>query len=185
MKYLTTLCGFIAAFLCLAQSANAQYLPTQIHRDKATFVDEHGRTLSDAELIDAIGIDVFEETVVGARKQYTAGRKLVVSGAAGLGVGLVGTLAGAAMFAAAKPEETDDGRVHVENEDLAMTGCITLAIGVVAATLGGTALAVGIPLKAVGQSRLNWVENDYNERSRGVTARFGATHNGVGLTLSF
>ena len=51
MKYLTIFGGLLAAFLCLAQSANAQYLPDRIHRDGANFVDDHHRVLSDSELV--------------------------------------------------------------------------------------------------------------------------------------
>jgi hypothetical protein len=59
-----------------------------------------------------------------------------------------------------------------------------MVIGSVATALGGTALTVGIPLKIIGQSRLNWVENDYNDRQR-ISLNVGATPSGVGLALRF
>lgn len=183
MKYLTTLCGFIAAFLCLAQSANAQYLPSQIHREKDHFVNESGAILSDKELVDAVGEDVFHETVVGARKQYKTGQKLFVSGLAGIGVGVAGIVGGTALVAAAGPHQAND-EIYFDNEDLAMTGALVLTLGTVAAALGGTALTVGIPFKAIGQSRLNWVENDYNER-HAASLHLGATPSGVGFALKF
>ena len=178
-------CGIVAAFMFLTHNADAQYLPAQIHRSGASFVDEHGRTLSDNELIDAVGMDIFEETVIGARKQYTTGRKLVVSGAAGLGVGLAGIVGGALMIAAANPQQGQDGRVYYGNEDLAAAGGVVTGLSAIAMSLGGTALTVGIPFKAIGQSRLNWVENDYNERSRGYSIHVGAAPHGMGLTLNF
>lgn len=184
MKRIAILCGLVAAFLSFAQSAKAQYLPTQIHRDKATFVDERGRTLSDSELVNAVGAEIFTETVVGARKQYTAGRKLLVSGIAGLGVGVAGILGGTAIVAAAGPHKNANDEIYFDDEDKAMTGGAVILLGSVAAALGGTALSIGIPLKAIGQSRLNWVENDYNER-QGSALHLGATPNGVGLALRF
>ena len=60
-----------------------------------------------------------------------------------------------------------------------------LASGYVATIAGGVVLTAGIPLKAIGQSRLNWVENDFNDRSRRASLRFGAAPSGVGLTLRF
>ena len=174
----------VAAFLCFSQNAKAQYLPDQIHREKDHFVNESGSILSDKELIDAVGADIFQETVVGARKQYRTGQKLFVSGLAGIGVGVAGIVGGTAIIGAAGPHQTENNDVIFDDEDLAMTGAAVLAIGSIAAALGGTALTVGIPFKVIGQSRLNWVENDYNER-QGYTLRFGAAPHGAGLTLNF
>lgn len=183
MKRIAFLCGIVAAFLCFAQNANAQY--AQIHRDRADFVDNRGVVLSDQELIGLIGEDVFFDTVIGARKQYTVGRKLVVSGAAGLGVGLAGILGGTAMIAAAGPTQENDGTVYFENDDLAVGGAAVMILGSIATALGGTALSVGIPFKAIGQGRLNWVENEYNDRARGYSFHVGSTPHGVGLSLTF
>ena len=184
MKKALILCGLVAAFLSLTQTANAQYLPQRIHRDGANFVDERGRNLSDGDLIEAVGVDIFEETVIGARKQYTAGRKLLISGIAGLGVGVVGVVAGAAMVAASGPHQNANGEVYFDYPDKADSGAVVVVLSSLAAALGGTALSAGIPLKVIGQSRLNWVENDYNER-QGYTLRFGATPHGVGLAVRF
>lgn len=184
MKKILIISGFIAAFLCLAQNANAQYLPSQIHRNGATFVDGRGQLLSDSELVDAIGEDIYQETVVGARKQYTAGRKLLISGVAGLGVGIAGLVGGAAIIAAAGPHQKSNNEVYFDDEDKAATGGLVVLLGSVATALGGTALSAGIPLKVIGQSRLNWVENDYNER-HAASLHLGVTPNGVGLALRF
>ena len=183
MKKFALLCGLVAAFLCLAQNANAQY--AQIHRDRADFVDNNGVVLSDQELIGLIGEEVFFDTVVGARKQYNVGRKLVVSGAAGLGVGLAGILGGTAMIAAAVPTQTSDGTVYFENESLAVSGAGVIVLGSIATALGGTALSIGIPFKAIGQGRLNWVENDFNDRARNLSLHVGSAPHGMGLTLHF
>lgn len=183
MRNLTILGVLVAAFLCFAQNANAQYLPSQIHRDGNSFVDEKGNTLSDRQLIDAIGSDIYQETVVGARKQYGAGRGLIIGGAIGTGVGLLGTFSGLLMIGLAA--ETDQsGEVYVEDEDLAYAGAAVMSLSLVAVGLGGVALSTGIPLKIIGQSRLNWVENNYNRHGY-TTLQLGATPHGVGLALRF
>ena len=174
----------VAAFLCFSQTAKAQYLPSRIHREKDHFVNESGASLSDKELVDAVGADIFQETVVGARKQYKTGQKLFVSGLAGIGVGVAGIVGGTAIIGAAGPHQTANNDITFDDEDLAMTGAAVLTLGTIAAALGGTALTIGIPFKAIGQSRLNWVENDYNER-QAYTLRFGAAPHGAGLTLNF
>ena len=188
MKKIHFLCGLAAAFLCLAQNANAQYLPDQIHRSGDTFVDAHHRVLSDSELIEAVGLDIFEETVIGARKQYNAGRKLLTGGAIGVGAGLLGSLLGTAMIVANGATYYDSNhdvaRYEIVDEAAFATGAALLALGASAMAAGSAAMSAGIPLKVIGQSRLNWVENDYNER-QGYTLNFGVAPHGVGLTLRF
>ena len=184
MKRFALLCGLVAAFLCLTQSAKAQYVQ-QIHRDGAGFVDDRGTALTDREIIDLVGENIYFDTVVGARKQYTLGRKLVVSGAAGLGVGMTGILGGIAMIAAAGGTQASDGTVYFDNEDLAVGGAAVMILGSIASALGGTALSIGIPFKAIGQGRLNWVENEYNDRARDYSLHVGSAPHGLGLTLSF
>ena len=186
MKKISILCGLVAAFLCLAQNANAQYLPDQIHRAGDKFVDGNHRILSDTELIDAVGLDIFEETVIGARKQYNAGRKLLIGGAIGVGAGLLSTLGGTALVVANGATYYNNGETRYEIVDEAAfaAGTALLALGVSAMAAGSTAMSAGIPLKVIGQSRLNWVENDYNER-QGYTLHVGAAPHGVGLTVRF
>ena len=87
------------------------------------------------------------------------------------------------MIAAAA--ETDKyGETYVTDDDLAYAGAAVMSTSLVAVALGGVALSTGIPLKVIGQSRLNWVENDYNSH-RGYTLNVGATPHGVGLALRF
>ena len=51
--------------------------------------------------------------------------------------------------------------------------------------VGGALLEAGIPIRIIGKSRLNWVENNYNDYSRNVSLHVGAAPHGVGLTLRF
>lgn len=191
MKRFLLISGLFAAFLCLTQNANAQY--AQIHRDGSRFVDNAGITLSDQELIDLVGDDVYFDTVVGARKQYNAGRRLVRGGAISAGVGLTSMLGGTALMLANSTGRShyydydyDQIQDYFEGDETGLAiGVLLFAGGYVATIAGGIVLTAGIPLKVIGQSRLNWVENDFNERSRRASLRFGAAPSGVGLTLKF
>ena len=187
MKKFAILCSIIAAFLCLAQNASAQYA-TEIHRDRAGFTDQVGRPLTDAELINLIGPEIYRETVIGARKQYNAGRKLIIGGAIGIGAGLVSAFGGFGVLAASHGNVYYDGQYfdrYPDNETGEAIGVLMAATGYAAIIAGGVALDAGIPLNIIGKSRLNWVENDFNGRNHAVTARFGAAPHGVGLTMNF
>lgn len=193
MKRFLMICGFIAAFLCLARPASAQY--ARIHRDGTKFVDNRGGTLSDRDLIELIGDDVFFDTVVGARKQYNAGRKLIRGGAISMGAGVLAMIGGAAVMYASGgsgyysdyyygnyPERYYYGG---GSETGMASGALLYVTGAIATTVGALVLEAGIPLKIIGKSRLNWVENDFNDRSRDASVHFGAAPSGLGMTLTF
>ena len=192
MKRFALLCGLVAALMCLTQNAKAQYIP-QIHRDGAGFVDDRGMHLSNREVRDLVGDDIYFETVVGAQKQYRAGRKLIVGGIIGLGAGYLSTAIGTYTLA----ENSERVVRHYNNDNYpdryeydsdsfeAVVGGLMAFGGIMAMAAGYTALSAGIPLKIIGQSRLNWVENDFNDRNRDYSLEFGAAPHGIGLTLNF
>lgn len=172
MKYLTTLCGIIAAFLCLAQSANAQYA-----RKGANLVDQNKVVLSDQALINVVGNDVYEETVIGARKQYKAGNALIWSGVGGIGLGLAGAVLTGIRL----------GQSNYANLETAIQNDPSIAGMYLASSalmsLGGTAISGGIVFKTIGKKRLNWVADYANGVA--MTYHVGATPNGIGLALKF
>ena len=43
MRKIAILCGLVATFLCIAQSANAQYAPSSLRRDHGNLVDARGK----------------------------------------------------------------------------------------------------------------------------------------------
>lgn len=88
MKKFAFLCGLVAAFLCLAQNAHAQYAGP-IHRQGANLADARGNILSDHEVLALIGEQVYDETYVGAVKQRKTGKTLIWSGIGGLVGGAV------------------------------------------------------------------------------------------------
>ena len=172
MKKVLILCGVVAAFLCIAQNANAQYA-----RKGANIVDLNKTVLTDQQLINLVGNDVYEETIVGARKQFKSGRGLITGGVIGLGAGL----AGAVMTSLkASDEGYDDLTAAAEDDE---TIALMYLGSSILTSLGGTALTGGIVLKAIGKRRLNWVADHANGVA--VTYRRGATQNGFGLALNF
>ena len=54
MKKILIISGIIAAFLCLAQNANAQ-IAGPIHRDGAYLADQRGNILSNQEVLTLVG----------------------------------------------------------------------------------------------------------------------------------
>ena len=183
MKRILMIGGLVAAFLCLAQHASAQY--AQIHRDGSDFVDNQGVVLSDQELIDLVGEDVFFETVVGARKQFESGSKLTRSGIITAGAGVTGMLVGSVLLATSEMGWDNVRQSVIDYTGQGTAGIVLIGAGCAAAAIGGVLLDVGLPFKIIGQSRLNWVENDYNDRARGYTLHVGAAPHGLGLTVNF
>lgn len=167
-------CGIIAALLCLTQNANAQYA-----RKGADLVNQNGVVLSDQDIVNLVGSDVFEQTVIGARKQYKAGKGLVTGGILGISAGLVGAFitgyqAGKAGYNDLPTAISDDGSIAAMY--LASTA---------AASLGGAALSGGIILKTIGKKRLDWVSEEANKVSGNVSFNVGATPHGMGIVLNF
>ena len=167
-------CGLVAALLCLTQNANAQYA-----REGNHIVNSNGVALSNQEIIDLVGNDVYEQTVIGAWKQYKAGKGLITGGILGIGAGLAGAVltgvkAGKAGYNDLETAMNNDGSIAAMY--LASTA---------AASLGSAALTGGIVLKIIGKKRLDWVSEEANRVSGNVSLNVGATPNGMGIVLNF
>ena len=150
--------------------AQAQINPEYLEMSKGKFYDETGRRLIDTQMRKIIGDQIYDETYVGASKQFRAGKKLITLGAIGFGVGVA-----AGTTCLVLSEENDD-------DALAM-GAVG---GYALAALGALALEVGIPLKIIGRSRLNWIADNYNE-TKNVSLRVTgcSAAPGLGLALVF
>ena len=179
----TFFCGLLAAFLCLSQSASAQYAGS-VHRHKANLVDAQGIILSDAEVIDLVGEEIFHETYVGAQKQYRAGRKMIIGGAIGAGACMALSVAGFNL-AYDSAYLSENGKIGFRNEGEAIVGFVCYYGGLVAAGLGLSVIEAGIPLQIIGKKRLDWVAEEGSKAASNVTFHVGATPNGMGLTLRF
>lgn len=191
MKKVLILCGLVAAFMCLSQKAEAQIAPGYFYVENGQIVTLDGYALSDHEVYDLVGADIYHDTYVGARKQYTVGRRLIKGGAITLGVGLGATATGFVMTAIGAADAVDannDGQLsNDEVPGVAIMGILTMYSGITAAAIGSVLLDAGIPLTIIGKSRLNWVAEQvaYPSGQNEWSLRFGNTPNGLGLTLNF
>ena len=167
-------CGLVAAFLCMTQNADAQYA-----RKGANLVNQNGVVLSDQDIIDLVGGNIFDETVVGARKQFKAGKGLITGGILGIGAGLAGSVLSGVKAA---NDGYTDFQTAVEN-DGAVLGLYLASTALLSA--GGAAISGGIILKTIGKKRLNWVSEEANKAAGNVTLHVGATPHGMGVALNF
>ena len=181
MKKIALLCGLVAALLCLTQNASAQYA-----RKGANIVDKNGYVLSDSQLINVVGQNVFDQTVVGARKQYKSGKRLIWGGIVGIAAGFAGTVYSIVKLNDAGYTDVDltsyeDLKVILDNDP----SIAHMYLGSSALmSVGGTAFTAGVVLKTIGKKRLNWVEDQANA-AKGYSLNVGATSNGMGLYLTF
>lgn len=192
MKKLFVIALAAVALVASSVVASAQYKPSSLSRYRADLQDQNGQVLSDQEVFQLIGEDIYNETYKGARTQYKAGNALIIAGAATAGVGLVGTVAGVLAIdygiknGAIVVVESKKGQYDLtkctQNGKLAILG---YAGGVTLLAVGATCLAVGIPLKVIGTKRLNWVAEDYNNNAVAANLNVGFTANGAGLVLNF
>ncbi len=191
MKKIIVLVIAAVAFIASSVVANAQYRPSTLSQHRAGLEDENGHTLTDQEVFQLIGEDVYNQTYVGATKQYKTGKILTIVGAATTGVGLVGTIAGSVATAYAIENghvtyETKNGkRVVKDFDNKAALAAVGFAGGVALLAAGDICLSVGIPLQIIGKKRLNWIADEYNHSNYSANIRFGAGQYGTGVVLSF
>ena len=151
----------------------------------------NGVELDNEQMRLLIGEDIYNQTYRGARKQRAWGKTLSLVGA---GVGALGAVAYAVGLSEWTVTEThtwyEDSSGHTwgdkyyYDEDDPNYGLLVL--GVVAIMAGSTMFNIGIPLKIIGNRRLSWIADDYNQRNTyRAQLHVGATPNGVGLALRF
>ena len=185
MKRFFVICILLAASLGFAQEMKAQFAGPIVRKD-ANLVDRNGNILSDEDIIGLVGSDVFEETVVGARRQLKAGKGLIIGGAAGIGIGLVfAVFTGVAMANNSAQYDRDmrDGR----RDDFYTYGYAPALYfcSVAFTSLGLTALGGGIAFRAIGKGRLGWVADQCNSHKTVATLEWSATPAGAGLVMRF
>ena len=182
MRKVLILCGFVAAFLCLAQNANAQYAGP-IHREGAFLADQRGNILSNHEVLTLIGQDIYDQTYVGAQKQRKAGKTLIWSGIGGMVGGAV--LYGVGISKVAGQVNQNSSSEDIQKALESNPGSAGMVLGgTLLMAAGAIALDAGIPLAIIGKKRLDWVADNYNGR-KNLAYQVGATPNGVGLAVRF
>ena len=182
MRKALILCGFVAAFLCLAQNANAQ-IAGPIHRDGAYLADQRGNILSNQEVLTLIGQDIYNQTYVGAQKQRKAGKALIWSGIGGMVGGAV--LYGVGFSKIADKVNMNSSQDEIEKAFQGAPGSAGMVVGgTLLMAAGAVALDAGIPLAIIGKKRLDWIADDFNAR-KNLAYQVGVTPNGVGLAVRF
>ncbi len=175
MKKLAIVCGFVAALLCFgAQNVSAQYA-SPIVRKGADLVDRNGAILTDSQIAEIVGTNVYNQTVVGARKQVKAGRALIWAGAGGMVAGATAYITGLVLA----------NSVHDKKGELLWEQGNAVAIfGGIFAGLSSLAFDIGMPLYFIGRERLNWVAGQATN-TVSYNYKIGLTPNGVGFAMNF
>ena len=156
--------------------------PDRIELSHGEFYDRNGVWLDKAQVRSLFGDDIYQETFVGARKQYRAGRNLLTGGLIAVGAGVACALLADADLHA--PDFSDEPGYPRETHDHSAEDRMFLGALIVLA--GGTAINVGIPLMIIGTRRLAWMEGEYNSSPKHAwSLSFRQTRNGAGLVLSF
>ena len=184
------------AALIFTQTASAQYYPEYLSVSKGKLVDQNGAVLTDTEVLNAIGADIYNQTYSGARKQYKTGGPLIIAGAITTGVGVMGVVGSAAVLSykyksnlpvyinniRKDPKSIND----IPDNKWFAAGMLGLYVGSMLAAAGDIALMVGIPLRVIGAKRLNWIADDYNGNAAPQAyVRLGAGQYGTGLVIDF
>lgn len=152
-----------------------------------------GSRLSPREIRDVIGDYNYYNTYDGAIRQRKAGKALVIAGGVTMGVGagllIAAFVSGGRIVVTHSWTEDGQGRRDSDSYsyDASSKALIPMLMaGSTLCSLGATTLVVGVPLFAIGNSRLNWIERDYNEQNNyAATVSFGATPYGIGLAMNF
>lgn len=179
MKKLFVLCILLAACMGFAQETKAQFAGPIVRKD-ANLVDRNGNILSDEDIIGLVGQDIFEETVVGARRQLRAGKGLIIGGAAGIGTGLVLSVFTGVAASKVKNANSLQDALRQDSTAAGLYLC-TMAV----TSLGITALGGGIAFRSIGKGRLGWVADQCNSRKAVATLEWSATPAGAGIVMRF
>lgn len=138
-----------------------------------------GAELSADELCSLIGEDIYTQTYLSAIKQRRLGKSLLIAG-------IPVTVAGFTVFIASGLARSSMLYYGINSPENMQRTKLFVTLGFVAFLAGELMVNVSIPFLAIGSTRLNWIQDNYNQKSS-YAAQFhiGATPNGFGLTFSF
>jgi hypothetical protein len=147
--------------LCLCHCLYAQ---SSLTYRGGKFYGNDGRVLSDANMLNLVGRDVYYDTYVDARRQLRLGKTLAFTGIGVFSAGLAATIVGA----------------YTGYDAIYYSGA---AVSVV----GGALIDAGIPIWVIGSSRLHWIESDYNKKHASVQVQLSlvVVNGGIGLSARF
>ena len=165
MKPIVKLALIAGLVLLACLSARAQSPAGRLFYEGKGDYSIGGKQLSDGELCDLIGDEVYYNTYLSAQKQRKLGLPLGIVGAGILGATTAWYLIG-----------IDAPWIHEK------TVVVTSSIGWTLGTLAGAGLAYYF----IGSGRLKWIAEDYNSRNGyASTLSFGPAPHGIGFTLNF
>lgn len=175
--------AFVALMLMMDVVCKAQVF------DAGRLEYSHGEFYLNGELLQpdqiraVIGDDIYNDTYQTAIPQRRTGLTLTIAGGSSLGAGVALVAVGyASAFKAALDLKTGSGESSFRAR-VAVSSQIVLG-GVIFVLVGSSLVSVGVPLLAIGNSRLRWIQEEYNHNA-GYSLNFGFTPNGVGLALNF
>ena len=183
----------VLALLVLAFQAQAQEIPGPgrlEHSNGEFYLD--GQKLLPEQIQSVIGDDIYYETYKGAVVQRNTGKALLIAGGSSMGTGIA-LLAFGYVTTYKLANEYIQAIVRSANGNPSDYASIVskaygyefMILGGYVLTLAGSGLlSAGIPLFTIGNSRLNWIEKNYNQ-NEGYSLNFGFTPNGVGFALKF
>lgn len=173
--------------LAPAFAALAQYIPAQIEQSRGRLLDDQDEVIPDFMVQRLVGDEIYEETYVGAVKQYKTGKRLLFAGIAGMGAGVAVTGVSTVTFFVnyikmwGPPSEEHDPWQGLSDAKDSLDWMLR---GAYIAGIGFSVFTMGVIFKSIGKKRLEWVADDYNERHP-VSLRFGNGQYGTGLVFNF
>lgn len=167
-----------------AYAALAQYVPSQIEQKKGCLLDDNGEVMPDYMVQRLVGDDIYNQTYVGAVKQYKTGKRLITGGIIVAGAGVAVSSVSLGIFMA------DYIKIWGGTQNLwdAFTGAKDSLSwfyrGFSIAGVGASVFTMGLIFKTIGWKRLEWVAEEYNNRHPAVL-EFGVGEFGTGLVYRF
>lgn len=167
-----------------AFAAQAQYVPSQIEQKRGRLLDDRGEVMPDYMVQRLVGNDIFEETYLGAVKQYKTGKRLITGGLVGAGAGVVVSGVSLGIFI------TEYVKIWGGTQDIwdsfsgAKDSVAWFYRGFAIMGVGASVFSMGLIFKTIGWRRLEWVADEYNSRHPAVL-EFGVGEFGTGLVYRF
>ena len=168
----------VPAFVALAQ-----YIPAQIEQSKGRLLDDNGEVMPEFMVARLVGEDIYQNTYLGAVKQYKTGKRLIVGGLAGMGAGAVVSGISLGVFVSDYIKIWGGTKNIWESFSGAKDSVSWIYRGFSIIGVGYSVLSAGLIFKTIGWKRLEWVADEYN--SHPATLEFGVGEFGTGLVFRF
>ena len=179
-KFLLLLLILVPSFTVLAQ-----YVPSRIEQEKGRLLDDNGEVMPNFMVQRLVGDEIYNETYLGAVKQYKTGKRLITAGVVGTGAGLVVSGVSLGYFFADYIDMFGNTNNIWDSFVGAKDSVSWFYRGFSIAGVGFSVFVTGLVFKTIGWKRLEWVADEYNDSHSPVTLSFGPGQYGTGLVLNF